>query len=66
MPILNLILILVLVGVVLWLVNTYGAQYMDAKIVKILNVVVVVVVILWVVSLLFGGFGSISAIRVGR
>jgi len=66
MPLINVIFILVIVGVVLFLVNTYGAQFMDGKIVKILNVVVVVFVILWLVTLFFGGFGSLSSIRVGR
>ena len=66
MPLVSLILVLVLGGVLLWLVNTYGAQYIDGKILKIINVVVVVVVILWIVSLIFGGFGSLSTIRVGK
>ena len=45
MPLIHLIVVLVVVGVILWLVNSYIP--MDAKIKKILNVVVVIAVILW-------------------
>ena len=63
MPLINLIIILVAVGVVLWLVNNYIP--MDGKIKAILNVVVVIVVILWLLSV-FGVIGSLSTIRVGK
>ena len=45
MPILNLLITLVVVGVLLWLVNTYLP--MDGKIKSILNIVVVIAVIVW-------------------
>jgi len=48
MPLLNLFVVLVLVGVLLWLVNTYVP--MDGKIKNILNVVVVIVVIIWLLK----------------
>ncbi len=54
MPLLNVVLTLVVVGVVLWLINTYIP--MQATIKKILNIVVVIVVVLW----LLYGFGIIS------
>ena len=54
MPLLNVVLTLIVVGVVLWLINTYIP--MQATIKKILNVVVVIVVVLW----LLYGFGVIS------
>lgn len=54
MPLLNVVLALVVVGVVLWLINTYIP--MQGTIKKILNVVVVIVVILW----LLYGFGVID------
>ncbi|MBA3028613.1 MAG: hypothetical protein FP816_07360 [Desulfobacteraceae bacterium] len=63
MPLINLIIILVVVGLILWLVNNYIP--MDRKIKSILNVVVVIVVVLWLLSV-FGVIGSISGIRVGR
>lgn len=54
MPLINVVVTLVLVGVVLWLINTYIP--MQATIKKILNIVVVIVVVLW----LLYGFGVIS------
>ena len=63
MPLINLIIILVVVGVILWLINTYIP--MDRKIKSILNIVVVIVVILWLLSV-FGVIGSLSGLRVGR
>lgn len=63
MPLIQLIVVLVVVGVILWLVNSYIP--MDAKIKTILNVVVVIAVILWLLSV-FGLLGSMSGIRIGR
>ena len=57
MPLLNLIIVLVLVGVLLWAVNNYIP--MDGKIKQILNVVVVIAVVLW----LFDAFGVLSGAR---
>ena len=62
MPLINLIIILVVVGVILWLINTYIP--MDRKIKSILNIVVVIVVIIWLLSV-FGVIGSLSGLRVG-
>ena len=45
MPLINLVITLIVVGVLLWLVNAYIP--MDAKIKKILNIVVVICVIVW-------------------
>ena len=50
MPLLTVVLVLVLVGVLLWLVNSFIP--MDPKIKQILNAVVVIAVVLWVVFLL--------------
>jgi hypothetical protein len=63
MPLMELILTLVVVGVVLWAINSYIPMQDPIK--KILNIVVVVVVIIWLCSL-FGVFGHFPAIRVGR
>jgi hypothetical protein len=63
MPLVHVLIVLVVVGVILWLVNTYIP--MDAKIKSILNIVVVVVVVLWLLRA-FGILGSLSGIRVGR
>ncbi len=60
MPILTIILVLIVVGVLLWLINTYIP--MAAPIKTILNIVVIICVILWILSLfgLISGFGNIS------
>ena len=63
MPLIQLIIILVVVGVILWLVNNYIP--MDATIKRILNIVVVIAVILWLLSV-FGVLGPLSGFRVGR
>jgi hypothetical protein len=63
MPLINLIIILVVVGVILWLINNYIP--MDGKIKSLLNIVVVIVVVLWLLSV-FGVIGSISGLRIGR
>jgi len=62
MPLIQLVVILVVFGVLLWAINTYIP--MDATIKKILNVVVILVVILFILSA-FGILGSMSGIRVG-
>ena len=63
MSLLSVVIGLVVVGVLLWLVNTYLP--MDHKIKSILNVVVVIAVVLWLLSA-FGLFDSISNIRIGN
>jgi hypothetical protein len=52
MPLFQIIVILIVIGVLLWLANTYLP--MDAKIKQILNVFVVVIVIIWLLSLFLG------------
>jgi hypothetical protein len=63
MSLITLVIVLVVVGVVLWLINSYIP--MQATIKKILNVVVIIVVILWLLSA-FGIIGSLDTIRIGR
>lgn len=63
MSLINLIVILIAVGVILWLINTYIP--MDHKIKSILNIVVVIAVILWLLNV-FGVIGSLSGLRIGR
>jgi hypothetical protein len=62
MPLIQLVIVLVVVGVILWLINSYIP--MQATLKKILNVVVVIGVIIWLLSV-FGVIGNISAIRIG-
>jgi len=63
MDLVQFVVVLVAVGVLLWLVNTYIP--MDSKIKQILNIVVVIAVILWVLNV-FGVLSSLRGIRVGR
>jgi len=63
MPLIQLLLVLVVVGVILWVINSYIP--MQATIKKILNVVVVIVVIIWLLSV-FGLIGNLSTIRIGK
>ena len=60
MSLVTIVVTLVVVGVLLWLINTYIP--MDGKIKKILNIVVVVVV-LWVLNI-FGVWDHIRSVRV--
>ena len=62
MSLINLLIILVAIGVILWLINTYIP--MQATIKKILNVVVVIAVIIWLLSV-FGVIDNIGNIHIG-
>lgn len=63
MSLISLVIILIVVGVLLWLANTYIP--MDPKIKNIMNIVVVIAVVLWLLSV-FGILGSMDSIRVGH
>jgi len=63
MPLIHVVIVLVVVGVILWLINTYLP--MDAKIKSILNIVIVIAVVLWLLRA-FGILGSLSEFRIGR
>ena len=59
----QVIVILVVVGLLLWLVNAYIP--MAAPIKRIVNVVVLIAVVLWLLNL-FGVFGMIPDVRIGK
>ncbi len=61
MSLISLVITLIVVGVLLWLVNTYIP--MDGKIKKILNVAVVICVVVWLLYA-FGVLGHTGDIRV--
>jgi hypothetical protein len=63
MPLMQLVITLVVVGVLLALVNRFIP--MQSTIKSILNGVVVICVVLWLANL-FGLFGPLHNIRVGR
>lgn len=58
MTLLNVLIVLVVVGLVLWLINTYIP--MDGKIKSILNVVVLIAVVLWLLQ----AFGLLSGLNI--
>ncbi len=58
MSLINLIVILVIVGVILYLINNYLP--MDGKIKNILNIVVVIAVIVWLLQ----SFGVLSGVGI--
>jgi hypothetical protein len=62
MPLINLVVVLIVVGVLLWLVNNFIP--MQGTIKSILNAIVVIAVVLWLLNV-FGIFHSFTNIRVG-
>lgn len=63
MPLLYLVGVLIVVGVLLWLVNTYIP--MDPKIKGILNAVVVIAVVIYLLQV-FGLLGTLENIKIGH
>jgi predicted membrane protein len=63
MPLINLVLALIIVGVALYLINRYIPMASSIK--SILNVVVVVAVAVWVLQAV-GLWGGLSSYRIGR
>ncbi len=61
MSLVSIILTLIVVGILLWLVNSYIP--MDGKIKSILNVVVVIAVVLWLLQA-FGVLGALNGVHV--
>jgi hypothetical protein len=63
MPLLYIVGLLIVVGVLLWLVNTYIP--MDGKIKSILNAVVVIAVVIYLLQV-FGLLGTLENIKIGH
>lgn len=63
MPLINLVVTLIVVGVALWLVNRFIPMASSIK--SILNVVVVVAVCVWVLQAA-GLWNGISSYRIGK
>lgn len=61
MPLVTVLLVLIIIGVLLWLVNTY--IQMDSKIKNIFNIVVVIFVIIWLLKV-FGIFDNLMSVHV--
>jgi len=63
MPLIQVLVVLIVAGVVLWLINRFIP--MAGSIKTILNAVVVIVIIFWLLNV-FGVLSSFSNIRVGK
>ena len=63
MPLLNIVVFLMVVGVLLYLVNRYIPMASSIK--SILNAVVVIAVVVWVLQAV-GLWGGVGNFRVGR
>jgi hypothetical protein len=63
MPLVTVVITLLVIGVLLWLVNSFIP--MQGQIKGILNAVVVIATVLWLLKV-FGLFGYLSQFRVGH
>ena len=63
MPLIHVVVVLIVVGVLLWLVNSYIP--MAGSIKSILNAVVVIAVVLWLLTV-FGLMTEITNIKIGK
>ena len=63
MPLIQLVIVLVVIGVILWAINTFIPMQRTMK--KILNAVVIIAVIIWLLSV-FGVIGDLSTMRIGN
>ena len=63
MPLLNIVVVLIVVGLALWLINRFIPMASSIK--TILNVVVVVAVCVWVLQAT-GLWGQLSSYRISR
>jgi hypothetical protein len=62
MPLIEIVIVLIVVGVLLWLINTYIP--MAGPIKSLLNAVVVIVLVVWMLKV-FGLWHYITSIRAG-
>lgn len=61
MPLLSVLVVIIVVGVLLWIVNTFIP--MDRKIKNIFNIVVVIVLIVWLLKV-FGLFSFLMGVQI--
>jgi hypothetical protein len=61
MPLMTIVITLIVIGILLWIVNTYIP--MDGKIKNILNVVVSLVTVVWLLHV-FGAWDYIRGVHV--
>jgi hypothetical protein len=63
MSLITIVLVLIVVGVILWLINTYIP--MQGTIKSLLNAVVVIVLVIWLLQA-FGVLGELGRVRIGE
>lgn len=63
MPLIEVVIVLIVVGVILWLINNYVP--MAGPIKSLLNAVVVIVLIVWILQV-FGLWHYFTNFRVGK
>ncbi|MDY0199595.1 MAG: Thivi_2564 family membrane protein [Tenuifilaceae bacterium] len=61
MPILTVIIVILVVGVLLWLINSYIPMQRTIK--KILNAVIVIILVVWLLKV-FGVLSSLQSITI--
>jgi hypothetical protein len=61
MPLLSIFIVLIVVGVLLWLINSFIP--MDRKIKSILNLLAVILVIIWLLNV-FGVLDNLNRINI--
>jgi hypothetical protein len=57
MPVIQIIVILVVIGVLMWAINQHAAPYIWAPFLKLINAVVIVAVVLWLLGVFLGWSG---------
>lgn len=58
MPVIQIIVILIVIGVLMWLVNTQLGAYIAQPWLKLINIVAVIITVLWLLGIFLGGFGT--------
>ena len=61
MPIINLLVLLIVFGVIVWLINTYLPLAPPIK--AVINVVVILILILWLLNIFGYGNYSVGPVR---
>jgi hypothetical protein len=64
MSLISLVIVLIVIGILLWIVNTQ-ITIIDPTIKKIINIVVIIAICIWLLSLV-GLIPDLNAIRVGN
>jgi hypothetical protein len=61
MPLLSVLIVIIVVGVLLWIINSFIP--MDRKIKQIFNIVVVIALVIWLLKV-FGVFSFLTNIQI--